>query len=528
MGRMQTMRLMILRLAMIAVVCACTSAELRAQGADPCISTGTGFPYVSTNPNYVCEGMEAFTYINLAPGYANSTEYNAEDFNYAWYPSSLFTGISTQSFTFTFTEDVTIWAVAMDPVNNCIWVDTLEISVAPGLDVVAMDDTVVCDVSGLILSAEVSPATAGLAWDWQPELFLFNPNTANPEVFAPIDAWYTVTISTGPGCEFSDSVFVQVLNEQLYLGGDQDLCTGDSVVLDSGLDPADDILWSTGETTTTVVASSSDTYWVTVNTALGCTMTDTLEVEVHPMPTVAVVPDGAACAGQALTLQAEVVGGTPPLVYAWSTGEVGPSIIVTEPGIYQVTTVDAYNCGDNGDFEPAFLPAPVLNLPADTALCFEEEGTLWLSVQQAFCAYAWNDGSTLPTMVLTGPDTLSIIVTHLQSACTDSVTMNVVDFCPSDSVFFPTAFTPNEDQVNDFFGGYGEGIGTFQLLVYNRWGEQMFAGETLNAHWDGMDKGGKPALPGAYMWRASYRPLIDGVGNEGRWLEQFGTVILIR
>jgi gliding motility-associated-like protein len=131
-------------------------------------------------------------------------------------------------------------------------------------------------------------------------------------------------------------------------------------------------------------------------------------------------------------------------------------------------------------------------------------------------------------MVLTGPDTLTIIVTHLQSACTDSVTMNVVDFCPSDSVFFPTAFTPNGDQVNDFFGGYGEGIGTFQLLVYNRWGEQMFAGETLNAHWDGLDTGGKPALPGAYMWRASYRPIIDGVGNEGSWLEQFGTVILIR
>jgi hypothetical protein len=35
-------------------------------------------------------------------------------------------------------------------------------------------------------------------------------------------------------------------------------------------------------------------------------------------------------------------------------------------------------------------------------------------------------------------------------------------------------------------------------------------------------------LPGAYMWRASYRPIIDGVGSEGSWLEQFGTVILIR
>ena len=506
------------------------AASLHGQGPEPCESNGAGWPYVSTNPNYVCEGVEAFTYINLAPGYASSTEYDAQAFNYSWYPAALFSGIDTQSFTYTFTADVTIWVAAYDPLNNCMWIDTLEVSVAPGLDIVAMEDTVVCDVSGLILSAEISPPTAGLNWSWEPAFFMFNPNTANPEVFAPVNSWYTATVATGPGCEFSDSVYVEVLEGQLYLGVDEDLCEGQSVTLDSGLDPADDVLWSTGENTVSITAADSGTYWVTAQTVMGCTLTDTLEVDVHPMPTVVVIPDGAACDGQSVILQAQVTGGTTPIVYAWSTGEVGPVITVNETGLYEVTAVDIYTCGDNADFSPTFLPAPQLNLPADTALCFEEEGPLWLSVQQAFCSYLWSDGSTLPSLVLTSPDTLGVVVTHLQSACTDSVTMVVVDFCPSDSVYFPTGFTPNDDSVNDAFGGYGEGIGTFRLLVFNRWGELMFEGDSLDAHWDGTvgGGGGKPASPGAYTFRATYRPIVNGAVEEGRWFEQLGTVILIR
>ena len=43
-------------------------------GQDPCVSTGNGLPYVSTNPNYVCEALDAFVYINVAQGYANPSD----------------------------------------------------------------------------------------------------------------------------------------------------------------------------------------------------------------------------------------------------------------------------------------------------------------------------------------------------------------------------------------------------------------------------------------------------------------------
>ena len=56
---------------------------------DPCVSTGPGLPYVSTNPNYVCESLETFVYINVAQGYANPSDAQADNFNFSWYPQDL-------------------------------------------------------------------------------------------------------------------------------------------------------------------------------------------------------------------------------------------------------------------------------------------------------------------------------------------------------------------------------------------------------------------------------------------------------
>ena len=49
-------------------------------------------PYVSTNPNYVCEALDAFVYINVAQGYANPSDAAPENFNFSWYPFDLLGG----------------------------------------------------------------------------------------------------------------------------------------------------------------------------------------------------------------------------------------------------------------------------------------------------------------------------------------------------------------------------------------------------------------------------------------------------
>ena len=65
---------------------------------------------------------------------------------------------------------------------------------------------------------------------------------------------------------------------------------------------------------------------------------------------------------------------------------------------------------------------------------------------------------------------------------------NYAEVIPPLSIYIPSAFTPNNDGINDTFGVKGEGIANFQIYVYNRWGEKVFESNDINFKWDGTYK----------------------------------------
>lgn len=74
------------------------------------------------------------------------------------------------------------------------------------------------------------------------------------------------------------------------------------------------------------------------------------------------------------------------------------------------------------------------------------------------------------------------------------------------SVYVPNAFSPNEDGVNDWFYLQGEGYGTFELTVHDRWGNELFVTTKgqLNhpeSGWNGRKKG-QAIDRGIYFWSA--------------------------
>ena len=75
---------------------------------------------------------------------------------------------------------------------------------------------------------------------------------------------------------------------------------------------------------------------------------------------------------------------------------------------------------------------------------------------------------------------------------------------PEPIVYAPTAFTPNNDGLNDVFRIkiIGE-TSVNHLKIYNRWGQVVFDDSNLNRHWNGKLKGIE--LPvGVYIW------ILDG------------------
>jgi gliding motility-associated-like protein len=89
------------------------------------------------------------------------------------------------------------------------------------------------------------------------------------------------------------------------------------------------------------------------------------------------------------------------------------------------------------------------------------------------------------------------------------------------NLFHPTAFTPNNDGLNDNFNLYGQFISTFEMRIFNRWGEMIFVTEDVDEGWDGHYKG--TLMPeGTYVFRATV------TDQTGRTFERSGPFVLLR
>ncbi|MFN9653490.1 MAG: gliding motility-associated C-terminal domain-containing protein, partial [Chitinophagales bacterium] len=77
----------------------------------------------------------------------------------------------------------------------------------------------------------------------------------------------------------------------------------------------------------------------------------------------------------------------------------------------------------------------------------------------------------------------------------------VVNIYDSWAVGFPTAFSPNGDGTNDEYFPNVENILSYNIAIYNRWGEKVYASDNLQQKWDGSYKG--EAVPlGSYSYFA--------------------------
>ncbi|WP_276374072.1 T9SS type B sorting domain-containing protein [Chryseolinea sp. H1M3-3] len=98
---------------------------------------------------------------------------------------------------------------------------------------------------------------------------------------------------------------------------------------------------------------------------------------------------------------------------------------------------------------------------------------------------------------------------------------NTITIIKEPNLFYPTAFTPNADGLNDIFNVFGQFIVTFEMRIFNRWGEMMYVTDDLEKGWDGYFKG--TLMPeGTYVFRAT---ITD---EAGRTFDRSGTLVLLR
>ena len=75
-------------------------------------------------------------------------------------------------------------------------------------------------------------------------------------------------------------------------------------------------------------------------------------------------------------------------------------------------------------------------------------------------------------------------------------------------LYVPNTFTPDGNSMNPFFKAEGGNIKTFEMLIFDRWGELIFTSNDISIGWDGTFEG-NDCQDGTYIWKIKLSDFED-------------------
>ena len=163
---------------------------------------------------------------------------------------------------------------------------------------------------------------------------------------------------------------------------------------------------------------------------------------------------------------------------------------------------------------------PIVGIVADTLVCAGQEVTL--DAGNPNFSHTWSTGDTTQFFTTSFQTTTNVWVIVTNEGCIDGDTITITINC---DITMPTGFTPNADGKNDKFRPRGKNVISYDLIVFNRWGNIIYS-ETdapgdLDNGWDGTING-EPAEIGTYVYYLKSNMINDFI------IEKSGNVTLLR
>lgn len=309
------------------------------------------------------------------------------------------------------------------------------------------------------------------------------------------------------------------------LGDDRSICEGEVAILDAD-NEWENIVWQDGSTAPFFATNMAGVYWAVANNSCG-TITDSITISFHEtVPQANLGNDTTLCEGESLVLDATFSGNA---TYLWQDGSSAPTFTPQTTGNYLVQVSNI--CGVAIDSINIVFESTIaaLDLGNDTTLC-EGESLLLTPNLSENAVYLWQNGDMQPSFTLSATGNYWLMATNSCGSVSDTIavffndcdtlTMPEPEPIPEPEatcqLLFPTAFSPNDDGINDFFRPHSQHctFNTFQLQIYNRWGEKVFESKDISDAWDGL-YGRKNCPVGVYVWSLQYEISDETVVQKG-------------
>ncbi|MDQ3072924.1 MAG: PKD domain-containing protein [Bacteroidota bacterium] len=362
-----------------------------------------------------------------------------------------------------------------------------------------------------------------------------------------------LTATSDKGCRGSKiiPIYIEPLPDFDFIYADS--CNGEAIQFtfigsgDPNAPEPENWLWTFGDGEIKSNRNPSKTYFnpglyevkLTVRSKDKCESTVTKNVRIFGPPT----PDfiaSEACEGETtvFTDSSKTEFGT---IVAWdwkfgdgkSSTSSSPQHLYKKAGTYSVklTVVSEQGCVDSvkknidvllrpvADFDIVKNPVTILkptaefinkSVGADSLIWFFGDG------------YSSSELNPTHSYADTGKYPVYLIIFN-SNGCQDTLVDTMIvrqDYV----IYVPNIITSNGDSLNDYFLPKGDGISDFEMIIYDRWGNEVFRSKDLNEPWKGTYSNGPERVPeGTYMYVIT---IIDYGNDEIKRIA--GNVTVIR
>jgi gliding motility-associated-like protein len=255
--------------------------------------------------------------------------------------------------------------------------------------------------------------------------------------------------------------------------------------------------------------------------------TDDLFVFVDETPLYTTLPmDTSICKGERLTINPEVTGGHGDLTFEWNGSVMDDgafSIIPQSSTTYTLKVTD--ECAGRLDHD---ILVDVQSVHAEFEFDYESSSRSVVNYSEGASRYEWlfSDGtvsSDFEPFVAAGSleNGAAQLMVFNEIGCQD-VTRR--DYDTPFNVFIPNAFSPDGNGRNDIFKAEGRGVASFEIWIYDRWGDLVFHSTDMSAGWDGTTPKGQEH----YVQNSMFNYRFVAKSPEGKINEGHGTIQMIR
>ena len=470
-------------------------------------------PVVNINaasPNTACLGSNNLMPFIQTPGVAPYT--------YAWETGGNI--ISAANMLTVVADSAHTYTLHLTDACGATATDSILITPQPMVVAMPQDITLPCNFSGTVVPTLSGMGPGTYSYQWTVNDSLVGTQQGVVPIVTTTPQYHVFSATDQCGLTVVDSFLVSMVqyaplalvtsaDTTVFCGGDATTIAVEQVT--GGLPPYA-YSWSDAQGNAlstdslfTVLVTSDMSYTVTATDVCGSIGQATINtlVPVHAPMVVSISGAGTICADASTELSALVTGGSGVHTFLWADLQTNNGNITVSPNDATQYTVEVTDqCGYEASASMLVqIERPVTDIYAINVGA--DEWSFTASSSPLVATYDWDFGdgawstSNAPThsyMDLENHIVELTITTSIGCIATDTV-----HFKPMAHVYFPNAFTPNGDGINDSFGPVGHDMSLLEFVIFDRWGSIVFEASGTSAQWDGRLADGQQAPTGVYV-----------------------------